>query len=298
MDNELNAYSQDPNILISTRHLTFIKSVNKYIHNDSYDELRGALTLAFVTKGKMKATINNIPIMGKRHDLIVCPPNVILHESEISQNFDARVVILSSEFLLSIINNERIKWSNIFNSHSRPIIHLDKDFLNLLDKYEKFIVTRLAMPRGKAFEAVITHFTLSLLNDLVCYVDTNNNADDSFQQVPVRQCDILFKRLITLVVSSINNEPSPNRSIQFYADRLNVSPKYLTHVCKVCSGKTAKELIDSILINRIEYLLLRSDLSVKEIAMQLGFPDVSNFGRYVKSKTGSSPRSIRANAGK
>ena len=79
---------------------------------------------------------------------------------------------------------------------------------------------------------------------------------------------------------------------------LNVSPKYLTHVCKVCSGDTAKNIIGKMLIKRIETLLLYNDMSIKEIAMQLGFPDVSNFGRYVKAKLGESPRAIRSRARK
>ena len=52
------------------------------------------------------------------------------------------------------------------------------------------------------------------------------------------------------------------------------------------------------LIKRIETQLLYNDMSIKEIAMQLGFPDVSNFGRYVKAKLGESPRAIRSRARK
>lgn len=297
MNNFPDNLSQDPNVLVSTRKVAFLTNINQYIHDHRYEELRGALTFVFISKGKLSVTMNGATIKGKKHDLIVCPPTVILNGSEISQNFDARVVVLSNDFLLSIINNDRIKWSNVLNRPAHPLLHLNEEFVHLFDNYEKLLKTRAAMPKGRMFELVIEHLTFALLNDLACYAETCGISNE-LTEIPVRQSDALFKRMLTLVNDSINSKQSPSRSIQYYADQLNVSPKYLTHVCKICSGRTAKDLIDSILINRIEYLLLRSDLSVKEIAMQLGFPDVSNFGRYVKSKLGSSPRAIRANAGK
>lgn len=297
MNNLPDNLSQDPNVLVGTRKVLFLTNVNQCIRDHKYDNLRGALTFVFISKGKLSITMNSTVIKGKKHDMIVCPPNVILNHSEISQNFDAKVLILSNDFLLSIINNDRIKWSNVLNRPSHPLLHLSDDFVHLLSNYEKLLKTRIAMPKGRMFELVIEHLIYALLNDLACYAETCGLAEE-LVAIPVRQSDTLFKRMLTLVNESISSKQTPNRSIQYYADQLSVSPKYLTHVCKMCSGKTAKELIDSILINRIEYLLLRSDLSVKEIAMQLGFPDVSNFGRYVKSKLGSSPRAIRANAGK
>ena len=283
-------------IVLLTRDISVVRGI-KHLENAGNVDSRRSLTCLFVDKGKIKLEMNKMTVVGKRHDMIVCPPNLILNNSKTSLNFEGKAVMLSNDFLLSIISNVRIKWVKVFNNRMSPVIHLDDDFVRLLDIYERLLLKRVTMFRGRMFEEVVTHLTLAFLGELSCYVEREGNTGDD-PSVPVRQCDVLFKKLITMVNNNISSSTMPNRSIQFYATELNVTPKYLTHVCKLCSGQTAKELIDSIIINRIEYLLLRSDLSVKEIAMQLGFPDVSNFGRYVKTKLGISPRAIRAKAGK
>ncbi|MGN0214038.1 MAG: helix-turn-helix domain-containing protein [Muribaculaceae bacterium] len=297
MDEKIQVNETDFDVVLSTRDIMVIRNIRNLGKAKNVDSRR-TLTFLFVTKGKIKMEMNKMNIVGKRHDMIVCPPNLILSKSKTTQNFEGKAIMLSNDFLLKIISNERIKWSKIFNHRISPLIHIDDDFMHLLEQYEKVLLKRVNMEyRGHMFEAVVTHLTLAFLAELSCYAE-KEGLENNDSTMPVRQCDVLFKKLITMVNNNISSNATPNRSIQFYATELNVTPKYLTHVCKLCSGQTAKELIDSILINRIEYLLLRSDLSVKEIAMQLGFPDVSNFGRYVKSKLGVSPRAIRAKAGK
>ncbi|MGM9813049.1 MAG: helix-turn-helix domain-containing protein [Muribaculaceae bacterium] len=294
--NQIKDTEKNFDIVLSTRDISFFRSIRHLEKSNNFDSRR-SLTFLFVTKGKIKLEMNKMTIVGKRNDMIVCPPNLVLSNSKTSTNFEGNAIVLSNDFLLSIISNERIKWAKVFNNRISPLVHLDEEFIRVLDIYEKLLLKRVTVYHGRMFEAVVSHLTMAFLCELQCYTE-KQGLDGYDSPVPVRQCDVLFKKLITMVNNNISSSTIPNRSIQYYATELNVTPKYLTHVCKLCSGQTAKELIDSILINRIEYLLLRSDLSVKEIAMQLGFPDVSNFGRYVKTKLGVSPRSIRTKAGK
>ena len=294
--NKLKDSEKNFDIVVSTSNISFFRNI-KHLEKSNNVDSRRSLTLLFVTKGKIKLEMNKMTIVGKRHDMIVCPPNLVRSNSKTSTNFEGNAIVLSNDFLLSIISNERIKWAKIFNQRMLPLVHLDDEFMHLLDCYEKLLLKRVTVFRGSMFDSLISHLTLAFLSELQCYKE-KQGLDGYDSPVPVRQCDVLSKKPITMVNNNISSSNIPNRSIQYYATELNVTPKYLTHVCKLCSGQTAKELIDSILINRIEYLLLHSDLSVKEIAMQLGFPDVSNFGRYVKTKLGVSPRSIRTKAGK
>ena len=72
-----------------------------------------------------------------------------------------------------------------------------------------------------------------------------------------------------------------------------VSPKYLTNVCRKHSDYTASELIALSVVSRIKYLLLYSDLSIKEVANEMGFDNLSFFGKYVKKHLGLSPNHYR-----
>ena len=87
------------------------------------------------------------------------------------------------------------------------------------------------------------------------------------------------------------------RSVKEYADELCVSSKYLTSICRKHEGKTASELITLNTLGHIKQLLLYSTLSVKEIAMQLGFDNLSFFGKYVKKHLGQSPNNYRKHNG-
>jgi AraC family transcriptional activator of pobA len=82
-------------------------------------------------------------------------------------------------------------------------------------------------------------------------------------------------------------------SVHDMADRLNISPGYLTDVLKQESGKTALEHIHIYLISEAKNRLLGEDLSVSEIAYELGFENLSYFSRLFKKETGISPNTFK-----
>ena len=270
-----------------------IEALAPYIDKDPVE----ALALIFVTKGKVTITIDNNTVVARSHDLLVCRPFTIFGKYTISSNFDCSVVALSKDFIYSIISNVRIKWVELASTRT-PLLHLDDNMVRLINNYYHLLGSSIIANEDGCNAKSVRYLTFALLEELKSYCLRIGaipvDADDS----PVRQSDVIFKRFITLASKAMAEELNPSRSIQYYAEMLNVSPKYLTHVCKICSGETAKAIISKMLIKRIETLLLYSDMSIKEIAMQLGFPDVSNFGRYVKAQLGNAPRLIRAKAGK
>lgn len=271
-----------------------IEALAPYIDKDPVE----ALALIFVTKGKLTITIDSETVVARSHDLLVCRPHTIFGKYTVSSNFDCSVVALSKDFIYNIISNVRIKWVNIASTRT-PLLHLDDNMVRLVNNYYNLVGSSIVANMNVFNPMSARYLTFALLEELKSYaLRIGAIPVDQLDENPVRQSDVIFKRFITLASKAMAEETNPSRSIQYYAEMLNVSPKYLTHVCKVCSGDTAKNIIGKMLIKRIETLLLYNDMSIKEIAMQLGFPDVSNFGRYVKAKLGESPRAIRSRARK
>ena len=99
----------------------------------------------------------------------------------------------------------------------------------------------------------------------------------------------MFRDFIGLLSSTY---PRP-RSVAFYADKLCITPKYLSAVCKQVSGMTALKLISNFVSKDILRLLNDTDKSMKEICNELGFPNPSFFGTYVRKTLGMSPRQYR-----
>ena len=105
----------------------------------------------------------------------------------------------------------------------------------------------------------------------------------------VKTSDNYFQRFLDILHS---NEVK-YRTVEAYASDLCISPKYLTIICKKHSGKTANEWIREQVLEDIRYYLRQTNLSIKQICDQLGFPNTSFFGKYVKAHFGMTPMRLR-----
>lgn len=83
-------------------------------------------------------------------------------------------------------------------------------------------------------------------------------------------------------------------TVQFFADELNISPNYLSRLLKTLTGQTTQQLIHNKLIERAKEKLSTTELSVSEIAYELGFEHPQSFTKLFKSKTNISPQAFRA----
>lgn len=83
------------------------------------------------------------------------------------------------------------------------------------------------------------------------------------------------------------------RQVQFYATQLGVCPNYMNVLTRKFLGKSALELINERTVLEIKRMLLRSDLTVSEIAYRLGFNELSYFSRFFRLKTGMTPLKFR-----
>lgn len=93
----------------------------------------------------------------------------------------------------------------------------------------------------------------------------------------------------------LNDHYKREHSVQFYANEMCISSKYLTQVVKQLSGKTPKEQIDRRIGMEALFLLTKSTLNIQEVSNELGFPDQSYFGRFFKRLFGISPLTYRMN---
>jgi AraC family transcriptional activator of pobA len=82
-------------------------------------------------------------------------------------------------------------------------------------------------------------------------------------------------------------------SVAYLAERLNISPGYLTDILKQESGKTALEHIHIYLISEAKHRLKGHDQSISEIAYTLGFENLSYFSRLFKKEVGISPNTFK-----
>ena len=166
-----------------------------------------------------------------------------------------------------------------FNTH--PVIHLSTEvFKNVL--YE--------------LQAIKNELTLgfndsdivSLRSRLVLQL-ISREAEEKFQELKVYQNTPLLLEYRTLVDAHFKEY----RSVAYYARQLHISPNYLNILCKKQLQVPAMSFIQQRVMLEARRLILASDMSLKEIAFDLGFNDLAYFSNFFKSHSGLSPRQFR-----
>lgn len=90
-------------------------------------------------------------------------------------------------------------------------------------------------------------------------------------------------------IKLVHQHHSRERSVGFYAERLFISPKYLSLIIKEHTGRSAAQIIDNFVILEAKNLLRFSGKNIQQVAYELNFPNQSSFGKYFKHLTGLSP---------
>ena len=94
-------------------------------------------------------------------------------------------------------------------------------------------------------------------------------------------------------MQALGKDYSQRRTVADYADEASLSVRHFSTLIHRYSGRTPKEWIITYTISQAKSLLLQPDLSVKEVASRLGFPEQFTFRKYFKTYTGISPTEYR-----
>ena len=133
--------------------------------------------------------------------------------------------------------------------------------------------------------ALLTSFTYVAL-DVWTRALNEARKQESASSARINQ---IFERFLALVTEYHNTE----RGMAFYADKLFLTPKYLSKLVKQASGRSAPAWIDSFVILEAKNMLKYSDKTIKEIVYALNFPNQSVFYKFFKAHTGMTPSEYR-----
>lgn len=111
------------------------------------------------------------------------------------------------------------------------------------------------------------------------------NPDSYIRDDRASRQNLFFEQFLQRLSEHYRSE----RSVQFYANLLNITPKYLSTIAQTYSGLSASQVIDQYVIYAIKQTLYANHANIKTISSQYNFPSQSFFGRYFKRITGMSP---------
>lgn len=113
----------------------------------------------------------------------------------------------------------------------------------------------------------------------------SREAGTKFTQINKGTQDMLITRFILFVHANFRSQ----RKVSFYAEQLMITSNYLNTICRKFLGMTATEFISQEIINETKSEMLISNKTIKQIAGEINFTDLSTFSTYFKSSTGMSP---------
>ena len=241
------------------------------------------LIIIVCLEGNCRFSVNLYNYELRKHDLISLLPYSLVEPSDYSPDCRVRVIGFNPAFLSTTLTRNVPFYLSM---QDRPQTRLTENETELFDRYYEFIRDRLLRNDSRYRTEVVQNLLHALLVELA-----DIYRKEPMPELPVSslQENDLLRKFMELVVEHYLKQ----RNVGFYADRLCLTPKYLSKVIKRLSGHTVPVWISRILVLHAQVLLKSSKQTVQQIALELNFPNASFFGRFFKKHTGMTPGQYR-----
>lgn len=230
--------------------------------------------------GASDAVIDLCPYHLAPNTMFVNLPGQLIKMRGMSHDFHAVGMMMSTEFVKTL----GLPYSFQLNQYlkNNPLFTLSAPKREAMLAYYDMVRGLLGEPRRFQRET-LRHLTCVFFYGLGSYL----------YQLPERQSRTSEEDLMQRFLDEVKAHFKRERQVQFYADRLCLTPKYLSTLIKKISGRGAAEWINGFVIEEACALLNGTPLTAQQISCELGFPSQSFFGKYFKRAVGLSPNEYR-----
>lgn len=244
------------------------------------------LTILLTFGGIKQISINMETHEVPQNAFIIIFPESIINVGDFDRNsFSAYMLFLATDFLESInIDTTVIGMNYTRKNRINPIMGLTNDESNMLRKYLDLLHLNASCNDSSPFTRSIGRNLVAAL--MYQLIEFGNRHVEPEEVEPTRSRRVNYvHEFIRLVKKFYRTE----RSVGFYADKLFISPKYLSLIIKETTGKSAAQWIAEHVILEAKNMLRFSGKNIQQIAYDLNFTNQSSFGKYFKHMTGMSP---------
>ena len=245
------------------------------------------ILLLICTGGRARVSINGKPHGVDSGEMLVCPPNVYIEDYLISPDFGCKIIGLSYPALQRMLHANKQIWEMTLAVTESPVFKIDDQSRQLMTNYYALLHFKLRHPDSPYRAETIRALFQSIFYDLCGLVLSRRTT--ASPNAAMRHGDLLVRRFLHLLADAQGR----HRSVSYFAERLCVTPKYLSAVCKRSTGRSAKEWIHQYTVEILQQQLRHTDRSIKEICCLLEFPNLSVFGKFARAALGMSPTAYR-----
>ena len=251
---------------------------------DDLTALIQGVSIGVTVSGTAKIKIN-----GKFHELrpntlFIFNENTVIEQVKASIRSSGYMITYSRQYLNSIHVDTQDLISIYHGFLDDPCVQVDPEeaaYIHDISKLMRSVLCDYAPTPNRekiisSLFAAMFHYVMGILqkHSLPAGNDSVSNRTDE-----------LFNKFLDLLREYCSTE----RSVEFYASKMGITPKYLSLILKKKSGRNASKLIDEAVVYEAKRLLKYSGMSINEIALKLNFASQSFFGKYFKQRVGVSP---------
>lgn len=198
-------------------------------------------------------------------------------------------ISLYEELMFDHMRVEPRWWQKQEYLKAHPIFHLNEISVEFCRTYFHLLELQLQDKQSDYRRQILMLIARGATMELLNYLDkTLVFGELDVERQSVNSSDYTFHAFTHLL-----REHPHMREVQWFAKQLNITPKYLSEICKERSGRSASEWIAEVTVTELKNYLRKTTLPIREIARVMEFPNASFFCQYTKKHTGMTPNHFR-----
>lgn len=234
-------------------------------------------------EGYMDGTLNLKKFKVNAPGLLIVLADQILQCDYFSDDFSGLSIIMSKPFLENSFSDIQITLPIFRSVYDNPCIQMNEEELKSMVEQFLLLQRTVRMKENPNLLETLKHLLLAFFYGASYrFYKTHDGSQKSKK-------DIMVEKFLTIVKDNYREK----RLIEFYSERLFLTPKHLSRVIKERSGKSAGEWIEDHVMLEAKALLKSTDKTIQQISDELNFPSQSFFGKYFKRRAGISPKEYR-----
>lgn len=246
-----------------------------------------ALLMVLAFEGSAEICLDYIPYSLSANNFVIIMPTHTIQLNKISNDFKGKLLIVAKSFLEECNPvKKNPSMVNYMQFKKNPCTVLEPEETAILDNYIELLRDKIKHRSHFFQKEVMQNAFLGFLLEM-----TNIFMGKRQEMVipTLTRKEELFEQFLQLLFEYCKEQ----HVVTFYAEKLFITPQYLSLILKELSGKSANKWIDDALIVEAKILLKTPQATVQQVADVLHFSDQSTFGKFFKKHMGISPMEYR-----
>ncbi len=261
--------------------------LTKFINLLNFPLRVNAFVFFVCTKGSINITINLKEWNVVQNTYVASLPENVIGLNRVSDDFEGYVILFSLEYLRKISVDLKDVLPYYTYIRNNPCFKVSDEKVVAITRFYDLLFTSLMDEKSKRIEDIVKGLVISIISKIADDLDGFGLVGTT---VKTKSKEYYFLKFMDLLLKYFRAK----HHVGFYADKLALSPKYLSSIIKETSGSSAPQWINDYIVVEAKTLLKSSDMNINQIADYLYFPNPSFFSKYFKQHTGVTPKEYRS----